>query len=154
MATIPMNRIVHPKEGKGHDIMTNLIGGLQMVFGIFALNTAISLARAKIPPSVVPLLTPAPNSIFEITLITLGSAIVILAILQKLKHIRYAEFQVLPGLVIVAASAFLYLDSNTGYYYSPNSFWLVYLVLASGGLTAVAVLIQFFVGGLRNHPGY
>jgi hypothetical protein len=133
--------------------MTKFIGGIQTILGIFAINMALSLLK-KIPEPGTHLLTPAPNSSVESVLIILGAAIAILAIVQKLKHMKFAEVQILLGLVIVASSIFLYSESTSSYYYSARIYWLIYLILAAGGLTAVAVFMQFFVGGLRNEPGY
>ena len=135
--------------------MKKFIGGLQIVFGIFTLNTALGLVWNKIPGADAPLLTPHPSSTFETALIVMGAAIAIIGIIEKVRRMQFAEVQIPSGLAIAICSVYLYLDSTNGsYYYSPGSYWLVYLVMALGGLTAVAILAQFFIAGLKNEPGY
>jgi hypothetical protein len=128
--------------------MVNFIGGLQTVVGILTINIALLLINSKIAKPNAPLLTPAPNSTSEITIIILGSLVVTLALLQLVKHLKFAAIQLLMGVAIVVASIFLYIDStNAGYYYSPGISWLTYIVLAAGGFMVIAVLAQFFLKG-------
>jgi hypothetical protein len=116
--------------------------------GIFTVNAALLLINSKIPKPGAPLLTPAPNSTFEISLIVTGSIIVALAILQLVRHLKFAAIQLFLGMAIVVASVILYADrTNAGYYYSPGIYWPTYIVLAAGGFTVIAVLAQFFLSG-------
>ena len=60
-----------------------------MLFGTLAAYTDAIIALNKLGNSVSPH-CPTPGSNFEITLLVFGSAIVILAIIQKLRKMRLA----------------------------------------------------------------
>ena len=125
--------------------MNNLIGGFQTLLGIFTVNAAVNLIT-QINRGALGLLS-SPN---PITLIVLGSAIAAVAAFQLFRRLRFALFQLLLGLAIVAASVFLYFSHGGVLLYT----WLGYLIIACAGLTVVAVFMQFFIGGLRKEPGY
>ncbi len=127
--------------------MNNLIGGIQTVLGIFTVNTAISLIT-QVNRGGLHLLS---SSSSLTALIILGSAIAAVAIFQFFRRLRFALIQLLLGLVILAASVFLYFSHAAGVSLYTG---LGYLVIVCAGLTVVAVFMQFFIGGLRNEPGY
>jgi hypothetical protein len=113
---------------------------LQMILGSFIAFCSWTLASSK---AYIPdfLLSPAPSSVIEFMLLSLGLAVLICGFFLWKAHIKYAGLQIVSGLVISIIYVFLGIRAINAYYYS-TLYYLAYLPFVLGIVVFATGIMQ------------
>ena len=130
-----------------------LIAGLQVFLGTLAGFTSVVLAINKwnisdVGPGGIVIPRPSPNYILETSLIVIGSAIFLLALVQLAKKIRFATLHIICGqdIVIIAYVLHNYALNYDAYSYAPWVYRLVFVMMAAALLVVITGIFQLFKG--------
>jgi hypothetical protein len=135
--------------------MNKLLAVLQIILGGLAAFATWYLGDKKgWPPSMpntdgtggIIITTPPPDRTFEVFLIIMGAAILVLAMVQIIRHMRLSLWQILGGTSILGISSFLFGRTTAFTYWTESSAYRIsYLTMAIGIVVAIIGVIQLIL---------